>query len=328
MPRLFRTFQTNMVASDPPDHRRLRDLVHKAFTPRRVEELKGTMERLVSRLLDEAAEKRSIDLLSEFAAPLALTVISAMMGVPEEDRPRFRRWTSRLLDSKLETPLDFIRRFPSASRMLGFFRELIRLHREHPGEDLLTGLVQAEEQGDRLGEDELISMIFLLLLAGHDTLVNLIGNGMLALLQNPDQLQKLREHPELIGSAVEELLRYTSPIEMPTPRFAREDIELHGQHIPRGAMVVPILASANRDEAVFENADRLDITRHPNRHVAFGLGAHYCMGAPLARLEGKIALLALVSRFPETRLAVPREQLRWRGSLGPRGLTSLPLHLS
>jgi cytochrome P450 PksS len=212
--------------------------------------------------------------------------------------------------------------------MMRFFRKLIHLRRAEPRDDLLTALVQAEEQGDRLSEDELISMIFLLLLAGHETTVNLIGNGTLALLQHPEQLQKLRENPELIGSAVEELLRYGNPVEQPSPRFAREEIHLDGHVIPQGATVMPLLASANRDESMFENADKLDITRKPNRHVAFGMGAHYCLGAPLARLEGTIALQQLVRRFPQMKLAVPEEQLRWRGSVGLRGLKALPLRLT
>jgi cytochrome P450 len=327
VPRLLRAFQKNMLASDAPDHRRLRDLVHKAFTPRRVEEMKHTVEKIVGELLDAAQKKRTVDLIADFALPLPLTVISEMMGVPEEDRMTFHRQMGGLLDN-LTTPLGFLSQTPNAFNMQRFFRKLIRLRRDEPRDDLLTALVQAEEQGDRLSEDELISMIFLLLLAGHETTVNLIGNGTLALLQHPEQLQKLRENPELIGSAVEELLRYGNPVEQPSPRFAKEDIHLEGHVIPRGATVMPLLASANRDDAVFENADTLDITRKPNRHVAFGMGAHYCLGAPLARLEGTIALQHLVRRFPQMKLAVPEEQLRWRGSIGLRGLKALPLKLA
>lgn len=327
VPKLFRIFQKNMLSSDAPDHRRQRDLVHKAFTPRRVEEMKHTVEKIVGELLDAAQKKRSVDLIADFALPLPLTVISEMMGVPEEDRLTFHRQMGGLLDN-LTGPVGFLLQTPNAIAMMRFFRKLIHLRRAEPRDDLLTALVQAEEQGDRLSEDELISMIFLLLLAGHETTVNLIGNGTLALLQHPEQLQKLREHPELIGSAVEELLRYGNPVEQPSPRFAKEDIHLDGHVIPRGSTVMPLLASANRDESAFENADTLDITRKPNRHVAFGLGAHYCLGAPLARLEGTIALQHLVRRFPDMKLAVPEEKLRWRGSIGLRGLKALPLLLS
>lgn len=328
MPRLFRAFQRNMVSSDAPDHRRLRDLVHKAFTPSRVDALKDSVTRIVGRLLDQAERKRSVDLIADFALPLPLTVISEMMGVPERDRMTFRRHMTGLIDSNLAGGLEMLRLFPSAIMMMRLFRRLIRHRRQQPGDDLLTALVQAEEQGDRLSEDELIAMIFLLLLAGHETTVNLIGNGTLALLQHPDQLNLLRREPELVGSAVEELLRFTNPVEQPGVRYAREDIEIGGHIIPRSAMVLPLLASANRDDQAFERADQLDITRTPNRHLAFGLGVHYCLGAPLARLEGKIALDALVQRFPRMRLAVPAAQLRWRGGIGLRGLKALPLQLT
>lgn len=327
-PRLLRAFQKNMIASDEPDHRRLRDLVHKAFTPRRVDELKGSIERITNDLLDAAARGRTVDLMAAFALPLPLTVISEMMGVPEADRLTFHRRMTGFIDNRLGSRLALLRQLPTSFLTLRFFRRLVRTRRERPGDDLLTALVQAEEQGDRLSEEELLAMIFILLLAGHETTVNLIGNGTLALLQHPDQLARLREDPALIGPAVEELLRFTNPVAEPAARFAREALELHGTVIPRGGIVVPLLASANRDEAAFERADQLDIGRHPNRHIAFGLGAHYCLGAPLARLEGKIALLALIQRFPHMRLAVPAEQLRWRGSINLRGLTALPMHLS
>jgi cytochrome P450 len=328
VPSLVRMFQDTMVGVDAPDHRRLRDLVHQAFTPRRVEELKGTVEQLVAGLLDAAERKGTVDLIADFALPLPLTVISLMLGVPEEDRAPFRRWMVGFLDGMSRSPLGLVAQFPRSVLMMGFFRRLIQQRREHPGDDLLTGLVQAEEQGDRLSEDELVAMIFLLLLAGHETTVNLIGSGTLALLQHPDQLERLRRDPGLIGTAVEELLRYANPVAQPSPRFAREDLVLHGKVIPRGATVVPLLASANRDETMFARADEVDVGRQPNRHVAFGLGVHYCLGAPLARLEGRIALQTLVQRFPRMRLAVPEEALQWRGSVNLRGLKTLPLHLT
>jgi cytochrome P450 len=327
VPRLLKAFGNNMLATDAPDHRRLRDLVHKAFTPRRVEELKDQVERIVADLLDAALKKQSVNLIADFALPLPLTIISVMMGVPEEDRLQFHHWTARLLEG-VTSATGMASQFPNAFRMQRFFRKLIRLRREQPGDDLLTALVQAEEQGDRLSEEELVSMIFLLLLAGHETTVNLIGNGMLALLQNPEQLQRLYREPELIGSAVEELLRFTNPVVQPSDRYAREDISLHGQVIPRGSVVLPLVAAANRDEQAFPGADQLDLARTPNRHLAFGMGAHYCLGAPLARLEGRIALQALVQRFPRMRLAIPEQRLEWRGTIGLRGLKQLPVHLT
>lgn len=327
LPSLARAFRKTMLSSDEPDHRRLRDLVHKAFTPRRVEEFKGSVERIAARLLDAAEKKSEVDLMEDFALPLPLQIISEMMGVPEADRGTFRRQMAGVLDSN-SSGLAMLRNMPNMYMMMRLFRRLIRLRREQPGDDLLTALVQAEEQGDRLSEQELLAMIFLLLIAGHETTVNLIGNGTHALLQHPDQLERLRARPALIGSAVEELLRFTNPVEQAAPRYAREPIRLHGELIPQGAPVLPLLASANRDEDAFDRADTLDIGREPNRHVAFGLGAHYCLGAPLARLEGKIALDALVQRFPRMRLAVPADQVRWRGTIGLRGLTKLPLRLT
>lgn len=327
-PRLFRLLQSVMSAKDMAEHRRLRDLVHKAFTPRRVEEMRASVERIVGRLLDEAAKQPAVDLMEAFARPLPLEVISEMMGVEAGDRVKFHRWTSSFVEALGKGPLGLLGQTPKGFLLMRLFRKLIRERREQPRDDLLTALVQAEAQGDRLNEEELVSMVFLLLMAGHETTVNLIGLGTLALLQNPGELQKLRERPELIDSAIEELLRYTSPVEQPAPRFAREDVELGGQLIRRGEMVVPVVAAANRDETVFPHPDTLDITRHPNRHVAFGMGVHYCLGAPLARLEGRIALLTLVQRFPRLRLAVPAEQLPWRTSVSLRGLKALPVHLT
>jgi cytochrome P450 PksS len=294
-----------------------------------IENLTGRVEQLVDGLLDAAAKKPVVDLIADLALPVPLTVISEMLGVPEKDRRPFQRMMARLAEDLGNTSFTgLLRSYPAAIRLDRFFRELVKLRREQPGADLTSALVQAEEAGDHLDEEELVSMIFLLLFAGHETTVNLIGNGTLALLENPGQLQKLREHPELIDSAIEELLRYANPVGQPGVRFAREDIELHGHTIPKGSAVMPLLASANRDEAAFENADRLDIARSPNRHVAFGYGIHYCLGAPLARLEARIAILKLVQRFPDIRLAVPREKLVWRKNLGLHGLKALPLHVS
>jgi cytochrome P450 PksS len=293
-----------------------------------IENLTARVEQLVNELLDAAAKKSHVDLIADLALPVPLTVISEMLGVPEKDRMLFRNMMGRLAEDLGTASLTgFILSYPLSLRLERFFRDLVKLRREQPGDDLTSALIRAEEEGDRLDEEELISMIFLLLFAGHETTVNLIGNGTLALLENPEQLQKLREQPELIDSAIEELLRYANPVGQPAPRFAREDLEIAGHKLPKGSAVMPLLPSANRDEAAFENADRLDIARSPNRHVAFGYGIHYCLGAPLARLEGRIAILNLVRRFPELRLAVPREKLVWRKNLGLHGLKALALHL-
>jgi cytochrome P450 PksS len=214
---------------------------------------------------------------------------------------------------------------PSVVFFLRYIRELVRARRAEPQDDLVSALAQAEEAGDQLSEDELLAMIFLLLVAGHETTVNLIGNGVLALLRNPAQWERLRGDPSLGKSAVEELLRYESPLATATERFAREDISIGGAVIPRGEMVFAVLASANRDPRQFPDPDTLDVAREPNRHLAFGLGIHYCLGAPLARLEGEIAIGALLRRAPRLRLAVPSGQLRWRRSLVLRGLEAVPV---
>jgi cytochrome P450 PksS len=268
-----------------------------------------------------------VDLIPAFALPLPLTVISDMMGIPERDRRNFRRWTATFLETPSGGPLAMLAQLPNGLRLLRFFERLVAQRRARPQDDLVSALVAAEQAGDRLSEDELLAMIFLLLLAGHETTVNLIASGTLALLQHPDQRLRLRQDPSLIDRAVEELLRFTNPVEHGTTRFALEDVEVGGVTIPRGSRVVALLSSANRDEAVFEHPDQLDLARHPNRHLAFGLGIHYCLGAPLARLEGKIAIQALVQRFPDLALDVPPEKLRWRHAISVRGLKALPVRL-
>ncbi len=326
MPSIMQAFRDNLVSTDDPQHKRLRNLVHKAFTPKRVEALTATIEEMVHRLLDDMANRPQVDLIADFALPLPLNIISSMMGVPEEDRAGFHRYTKRFLDGTIIGLGAALRQLPNTLMMMRFLRRLIRLRREKPSDDLITALVQAEEQGDRLSESELITMIFILLLAGHETTVNLIGSGALALIEQPDQLHRLRAPPELIDTAIEELLRFTNPVEHPGPRYVREELELHGVKLGRGQLVLPLIASANRDEQQFPDPDRLDIAREPNRHLAFGMGIHYCLGAPLARLEARIAVLELVKRFPDLRLAVPPIELEWRTSVAVRGLEALPVH--
>ncbi len=328
MPNVIKLLLNSMVMKDPPDHRRLRNLVQKAFTPARVEALSGRVERITEELLDAAARKPVVDLIADLALPLPLNVISEMLGVPGPERMQFRRLLARVVDPGSQNPVGFVLNYPHMIRLNRLLRRLVQLRREQPGDDLLTALVQAEEGGDRLGEDELISMVFLLLFAGHETTVNLIGNGVLALLQHPDQLRLLRDRPELIDGAIEELLRFTNPVGTVSPRFVREDLEIAGVKVPRGTTLTLLLASANLDEAAFAGADRLDITRSPNRHVSFGLGAHYCLGAPLARIEARVAIPALLRRFPGLRLAIPPAAIRWRPGMGLRGLEALPVSLS
>ncbi len=327
IPKVVSTFQNSMLLVDDPDHRRLRDLVHKAFTPRMLQDMNARIERISEEMLDAMANKPTVDLIHDFALPIPLTVISDMMGVPQKDRMKFHKWMGTFLDISSGGRLQMLGKLGNMFQMYRFFKGLIQLRRKNPGDDLVTALIKAEQDGDRLNEDEMIAMIFLLLLAGHETTVNLIGNGTLALLENPDQLQKLQQHPELMDSAVEELLRFTNPVEQPAPRYVLEDVELSGQKIAKGSRVLVGIASANRDETAFSNADKLDIERTPNKHLAFGLGIHYCLGAPLARMEGKIALQKLLARYPNMKLAVTSDQVQWRTSMAVRGLKTLPVQL-
>jgi cytochrome P450 PksS len=324
IPGFVKPLARNMLDLDAPDHPRLRGLVSKAFTPRLVEQMRPRIQALTDQLLDKAQSRGHMDLIRDYALPVPTTIIAEMLGVPVEDRHRFHRWTNALLLAG-SSRWGVVFAIPSVWAFMRFTRRLIQARRTQPRDDLASALVQAEEAGRQLSEDELVAMIVLLLFAGHETTVNLIGNGMLALLQHPAQLQRLRDNPALIGPAVEELLRFDSPVETATERYAREDVTIAGVTIPRGGMVLPAIASANRDERQFPDPDRLDVTREPNKHLAFGLGAHYCLGAALARMEGQIAIATLLGRAPALRLAVAPAALAWRPGLVLRGLRELPV---
>jgi cytochrome P450 len=263
-------------------------------------------------------------LIRDYALPLPSTIIAEMLGVPAKDRHRFHRWSSAMVSADA-SKLSLLRAMPGVLAFLRYVRKLINKRRAEPSDDLASALARAEEAGDQLSEDELLAMIVLLLIAGHETTVNLIGNGTLALLAHPEQMQRLRDDPGLIQPAVEEMLRYDGPLAMTTERFALEDVTVAGVTIPRDGLMFAVLASANRDERQFEKPDALDIKRENNKHLAFGLGIHYCLGAPLARLEGQIAINTLLRRTRNLRLAVPREKLRWRRGLVLRSLTALPV---
>jgi pimeloyl-[acyl-carrier protein] synthase len=317
----------SMLDLDPPDHTRLRALVSKAFTPRVVEQLRPHIQSIVDDLLRRLNGAHAMDLIEDFAYPLPVIVICELLGVPVSDRERFKQWgldVARGLDA-LMLPLDspvIVRARASRFALTDYFRQLIAERRRAPRADLLSGLIAAEEAGDRLSEEDLLATSILLLLAGHETTVNLIGNGTLALLRHPAQLQRLREDPGLIGSAVEELLRYDGPVQR-TARIPSEDVVVGGRTIPAGDMVMPFIGAADRDPAQFPDPDRLDLGRTPNRHIAFGLGIHFCLGAPLARVEGQIAINTLVQRFPKLALATDSPQ--FRQSLTLRGLSTLPV---
>jgi cytochrome P450 PksS len=327
MPAFFRPLTRNMLDLDAPDHTRLRGLVHKAFTPRLVEQMRDRIQALTDDLLDQVARRGRMDLIRDYAQPVPTTIIAEMLGVPVTDRHRFQRWSNTLVTlggSRWGVLLSI----PSVWMFLRYIRQLIQARRAQPRDDLISALIQAEEAGQQLSEDELVAMVVLLLIAGHETTVNLIGNGTLALLQHPEQWEQLRNDPALIRSAVEELLRFASPVETATERYAREAVTIAGVTIPRGELVFAVIASANRDERQFADPDKLDITREPNKHLAFGLGAHYCLGAALARMEGQIAISTLRRRAPGLRLAVEPGALRWRSGLVLRGLKALPVLLA
>ncbi|MFE3657391.1 cytochrome P450 [Streptomyces sp. NPDC059165] len=314
---------SNMLRSDPPDHTRLRRLVSKAFTARRVAELRPRVQEVTDRLLDAVSPAGRADLVADFALPLPVTVISELLGVPTTERNDFQRWTDDMILRRAQQPDPEV--VDAAWRqMRTYLTRLLADKRARPGDDLLSALVTARDEEQRLNEDELIAMAFLLLVAGYITTVNLIGGGMAALLAHPDQLALLRGDPELLPGAIEEFLRYDGPVSPGIARFAREEVTIAGVTIPRGDTVLIASAIADRDPDRFHDPDRLDITRRDNAHLAFGHGIHYCLGAPLARLEGQIAIGSVLRRLPDIALAVPPGELTWRPG-GLRGPTRLPV---
>ncbi len=324
VPAFFRPLARNMLDVDPPDHTRLRALVQKAFTPRLVEQMRPRIQALADELLDAVEHRGHMDLVRDYALPIPTTIIAEMLGVPVTDRHKFQRW-SRVIVSINQSVWGVLHAIPAAWAFLRYIRKLVRRRRADPRDDLLSALAGAEEAGEQLSEDELVAMVFLLLIAGHETTVNLIGNGTLALLEHPEQMEKLRANPKFFKPAVEEMLRYNGPLETATERYAREDVTIAGVTIPRGALVFAALASANRDERHFADPDVFDITREPNKHVAFGLGNHYCLGAPLARLEAQIAIDTLLRRTSALHLSAQPGALRWRRGLILHGLEALPV---
>jgi cytochrome P450 len=314
---------------DPPDHTRLRSLVSKAFTPSVVRRLRPRVEELVAGLLDQAERKGSLELIADLAYPLPVAVICELLGVPAADRAIFGSWSSdasRLLDRDIDLDEAALER--GAAAIAGFteyFGGLIQQRRAEPGDDLLSGLIAAEEAGQRLTWEELFATIILLYLAGHETTVNLIGNGAFELLRHPDQLERLRRDPGLGPSAVEELLRYESPVHV-TARIATTELAVGGVRLAAGEQVVVVVAAANRDPEVFADPEALDVGRPDNRHLSFSAGMHYCLGAALARLEGEVAFDALLRRFPRLALVDPEPHFREHFVL--RGLRSLELRLS
>ncbi len=324
---VFRSMSRWMLQQDPPDHARLRGLVVKAFTARRVEDMRPRIQQVVDETLDRMAERGQMDLIEDFAFRLPVTIICDMLGIPEEHRGAFyssSRNGGRLLDPVPLSPAEIAEANAGHAMAQMYFQQLFELRRKNPGDDLTTQLVQAEEDGSKLSNEELTANIILLFGAGHETTVNLIGNGLLALHRNPDQLALLKANPALIANAIEEFLRYDSSVQMGA-RVTLEDIDdLGGRKIPKGETVLCLLGSANRDPAVYpDRPDRLDITRPNVRPLSFGGGIHHCLGAQLARIEAEIAIATLLRRLPDLRLD-DAENPEWRPTFVLRGLKRLP----
>jgi len=326
---LLQAMSDFLLFRDPPDHTRLRALLTQAFTPRAVERLREQIQRTVDELLDRPQADDSLDLISDFAYPLPVLVICALLGVPPAERSHFRAWSTDLRDGLEATtnpqPEAIARGNAAVADIMAYFRELIAARTARPLDDLLSSLIAARDGTDRLTEQELLATAALLFFAGHETTVNLIGNGVLALLRHPDQLALLQANPELIDNAVDELLRFDSPVQR-TFRMAEHDVELGGVRIARGANVFALLGAANRDPRHFSDPDRLDVRRrNAHQHLSFGGGIHYCVGAPLARLEAQVAMGTLLRREP--RLELAEHAPPWRPGFIFRGLQRLPLRL-
>jgi cytochrome P450 len=314
----------HLLSLNPPDHTRLRRMVAAAFTRRRSERLAPRVQQIADDLVDRLADRDRADLIADYAYPLPITVICELLGIPEADRDEFRTWSAPLVTGVLA---GFEAYSTAAAAMVAYLRELLAAKRRDPADDLLSALLAVRSDGTALTEDELTSMALLLLIAGHETTVNLIGNGILALLTHPDQLTALRAVPDRIDAAVEELLRFDAPLQSAIPLRAAAPIEIGGALVSTGEVVVVSLLAANRDPSRLPGADRLDLARPTTQHLAFGHGVHHCLGAPLARVEGRIALSTVLGRFPDLRLAVPVDELTRTPSLLMNGLVELPVLL-
>lgn len=315
-----------LLFSDPPTHTRLRKLVSRAFTPKRIKDLEPKIREFTAELLDAVKANGNFDLMTDLAVPLPVKVIAEMLGVPSADYEKFKRWSDHIIESDntlpgTPLPAEVTAAFNS---LRDFFIGEIAERRRHPGPDLVSALVAARDEADALSEEEMIAFAILLLLAGNETTTNLIGNGMLALMRHPEQLEKLRANPALLPSALEEMLRYDPPAQS-TVRMCKAEIAINGVAIKPQTPVFVVVAAANRDPAQFPEPERFDLARQPNDHLAFGDGIHFCLGAALARLEGAIAFSAMFEHFPRLRLAKPSAELKYKGSYFLRGLDALPL---
>jgi cytochrome P450 len=316
----------NMLLSNPPDHTRMRSLVNKAFTPTRISGMRSHIENIANELLDAVQKKNHFDLMADFAFPLPAIVISEMLGIPSADRDRFKNWSHNITIALDPNPdmklLDMAKVLHAHKELQNYLEPLIEQRRKNKQDDLISALVSAEEEGDRLSTQELLSNIVLLLIAGHETTTNLIGNGTLALLSHPEQLSKLRANLDLLPSAISECLRYDSPVQL-VRRIASQDLEIGEQKVQSGQNILIAIGSVNRDPEQFPNPDTFDITRSPNKHLAFGHGIHHCLGSSLAETEGQVALKTLLTRMPNLKLATDKWEIKQPFSL--RGLKALPV---
>ncbi|SFC70721.1 Cytochrome P450 [Bacillus sp. OV322] len=316
-------FTQNMLFSDPPDHKRLRGLVQKAFTPKMIEGMRERIQEITDELLDDVKEKGKLNLIDDLAFPLPIIVICEMLGVPSKDREKFRLWSNSLIESGTAESFEEVGQH--MSEFIAYLGDWFAQVRGTPCEGMINDLINAEDDGEKLSGEELYGLVSLLIIAGHETTVNLIGNGILSLLEFPEQFGILKNNPELISTAIEELLRFNGPVEFSTDRWAGEDLIFRNVEFKRGDHVIVALNSANRDSQVFKDPDILDITREKSPHLAFGKGIHLCLGAPLARLEGEIAINTLLNRMPDIRLAIDPDELQWRPGMIVRGVKEIPL---
>lgn len=323
-PAVMALVDNHMLNKDGADHARLRGLVNKAFTPRIIQAMRPRTQAIADELLDQAQDRKHMNVVDDYAFPLPIIVIAELLGIPATDRDKFRVWSDAVVEPSMSEE-EVKRFFALMTEFTEYLRTLFATRRAEPRDDLISALLAVEDQGDKLSEAELFSMVVLLIVAGHETTVTLIGNGVLTLLQHPEALAELQRDPTLWSGAVEEILRYDSPVERALTRWVTQDIEVGGKLMHKGDLVIPLIASANRDAREFEDAGALDIHRLYNPHIAFGKGIHYCLGAPLARMEGEVALSTLFRRLPNLRLAAPVDALEWRLVPLFRSLKQLPV---
>ncbi|RXZ77404.1 cytochrome P450 [Paenibacillaceae bacterium] len=319
-------FSKNMLLADPPDHQRLRGLVQKGFTPQMVAGMRSRIQDIADELLEAVSTKDHINLIDDYAFQLPIIVISEILGVPAKDQDKFRIWSNSIIEVVNNVLSEDVQQH--MNEFIAYLRHWFAIVRKNPGNDMISQLVIAENQGDRLTEEELYGIVTLMIIAGHETTVNLIGNGVLALLEYPEQRKLLMDQPDLIHGAIEEMLRYNGPVEFSSSRWAGEDLEFKGHPMKKGDLVIVALNSANRDTKQFEDPEIFNILREKSEHLAFGKGIHFCLGAPLARLEGEIAINSLLRRYPHFELQGDMEELEWRPGMIVRGVKEIPLYLN